>query len=76
MSRYHFLRMFRRLTGQTPHRYVLATRLRQVTRRLLTTSDRIIDIATAAGFGDISNFNAVFSQAFGASPTAFRQRRG
>lgn len=77
MSRYHFLRMFRRITGQTPHRHVLVTRLRHAARRLRTTSDRVIDIAADTGFDDVSNFNAQFMRAFGSSPLQFRtaQRR-
>jgi AraC family transcriptional regulator len=74
MSTYHFLRVFRRVTGQTPHRYVLATRLRYAAHSLATTPERIIDIANTAGFGDISNFNAAFVRAFRASPTVFRAR--
>jgi AraC family transcriptional regulator len=74
MSSYHFLRVFRRVTGQTPHRYVLATRLRHAAHRLSATPERIIDIANAAGFGDVSNFNAAFVRAFHLSPTAFRTR--
>jgi AraC-like DNA-binding protein len=62
------------MTGQTPHRYVLATRLRHAAQRLRNTTDRVIEIAGAAGFGDVSNFNAAFHIAFGITPTAFRAR--
>lgn len=74
LSAYHFLRVFRRITGQTPHRHVLVTRLRHAARRLLSTSDRVIDIVADSGFGDVSNFNAQFLRAFGASPVRFRER--
>lgn len=76
MSRFHFLRVFRRVLGATPHRYVLATRLRYAARRLLATRERIADIAGTVGFGDLSNFNVNFSRAFGVSPRAFRLRGG
>jgi transcriptional regulator GlxA family with amidase domain len=76
MSPFHFLRVYRRITGQTPHRHVLATRLRHAARCLRTSSDRIADIAIAVGFGDLSHFNASFVRHFRLSPGAYRARRG
>jgi AraC family transcriptional regulator len=75
LSPYHFLRVFRRTTGQTPHRYVQATRLRQAAQRLTTTQDKIVDVAAAVGFGDLSNFNASFVRAFGRQPSVYRSDR-
>lgn len=73
MSAFHFLRVYRRVTGQTPHRHVLATRLRHAAQRLRTTKERIADIAMAVGFGDLSTFNASFARYFGVSPRAYRR---
>ena len=72
MSPFHFLRVYRRVTGQTPHRHVVATRLRQAARRLRTSNDRIADIALEVGFGDLSHFNASFVRHFRVSPGAYR----
>ena len=76
MSEFHFLRVYRRITGQTPHRHVLATRLRHAARRLRTCSDRIADIALEAGFGDLSHFNASFVSHFRVSPGIYRASAG
>jgi AraC family transcriptional regulator len=76
MSPFHFLRVYRRVTGQTPHRHVLATRLRHAARRLRRSSDRITDIALESGFGDLSHFNASFVRHFRISPGVYRARRG
>jgi AraC family transcriptional regulator len=73
MSAFHFLRVYRRVTGQTPHRHVLATRLRHAAKRLRTTENRIADIAMAVGFGDLSTFNASFVRYFSVSPRAYRR---
>jgi AraC-like DNA-binding protein len=75
MSPFHFLRVYRRVTGQTPHRHVLTTRLRHAARRLRISSDRIVDIALEVGFGDLSHFNASFVSYFGVSPGAYRNSR-
>jgi AraC family transcriptional regulator len=74
MSPFHFLRVYRRVTGQTPHRHVLTTRLRQAARRLRASRDRIGDIAIDVGFGDLSHFNATFLRHFQVTPSAYRAR--
>ncbi|HET9369253.1 MAG TPA: AraC family transcriptional regulator [Vicinamibacterales bacterium] len=72
LSPYHFLRTFESITGATPHQYVRRLRLRDAAVRLLTTNDKVLDVALASGFGDVSNFNRAFRAEFGASPRAYR----
>jgi len=74
LSPYHFLRTFERLTGVTPHQYVLRTRLREAAIRLRTGWAKIVDVALESGFGDVSNFNRAFRTEFGVSPRAYRHR--
>jgi AraC-like DNA-binding protein len=74
MSKYHFLRTFRNVVATTPHRYVLALRLRRSAQRLAGSSDPIAAIAADAGFDDLSTFYAHFRKAFGRSPKAWRAR--
>ncbi len=72
LSPYHFLRSFQRLTGTTPHQYVVRMRLRRASIRLKLETTRISDIALDCGFGDISNFNRAFRAEFGISPRKYR----
>lgn len=72
MSKYHFLRVFRRVTGVTPHRFLIDTRLRRAAVALRSTFAPIGAVALDAGFGDLSTFNAHFRRMFGRSPSAFR----
>ena len=74
LSPYHFLRVFEGLTGTTPHQYLLRVRLRRAAIRLREESAKILDIALACGFGDISNFNRSFRAEFGLSPRAYRSK--
>ena len=72
LSPYHFLRTFERLTGVTPHQYVMRARLRDAAIRVVDEPARIVDIALDSGFGDVSNFNHAFRAEFGVSPTRYR----
>lgn len=74
LSPFHFLRTFERLTGVTPHQYLLRARLREAALRLNESTDRVIDIALACGFGDVSNFNRAFRSEFGVAPRVYRGR--
>jgi AraC family transcriptional regulator len=74
MSKYHFLRTFRRIVGVTPYEYLLGTRMRQAAVRLCTTLTPVATIAFDAGFGDLSTFNGRFRQVFGMPPGEYRRR--
>jgi AraC family transcriptional regulator len=75
LSPYHFLRTFERLTGVTPHQYVLRSRLREAAMRLVDEPGKVLDIALDCGFGDVSNFNRAFRAEFGVSPSRYRAQR-
>jgi AraC family transcriptional regulator len=72
LSPYYLLRVFERLTGVTPHQYVLRARLREAAMRLAAEPSRVLDIALDCGFGDVSNFNRAFRAEFGVAPRLFR----
>jgi AraC family transcriptional regulator len=75
MSRYHFVRVFQRITGLTPYQYLLGVRLRRTAVTLCTSAMPITGIALDAGFGDLSTFHGRFRQVFGQSPGSFRRMR-
>src|SRR5262245_22261136 len=75
MSRYHFLRTFRRLVGMTPHQFLLRTRLARAAVRLRRTRAPIATIAFETGFNDLSTFNRRFRRVTGMHPGAYRALR-
>ena len=75
MSRYHFLRTFRRALGVTPYQLLLNLRMRRAAIALATSAAPVAAIAFASGFGDLSTFNARFRQVVGTTPGAFRSAR-
>jgi AraC family transcriptional regulator len=72
MSKYHFLRCFRRATGTTPYQYVLAIRLRRAATALARTRLPISTIALNEGFNDLSSFNRYFRRMLNMTPNQYR----
>ena len=71
-SPFHFLRVFSRVLGVTPHQYLVRSRLRRAARLLADAERSVTDIALDVGFGDLSNFVRTFHRAAGVSPRGFR----
>ena len=72
LSPFHFLRLFTKVLGVTPHQYLLRSRLRRAARLLADESLPITGIALDVGFNDLSNFVRTFRRAAGVSPRGFR----
>ena len=75
LSPFHFLRVFGRALGVTPHQYLVRSRLRRAARLLADDPRSVTDIALDVGFGDLSNFVRTFHRAAGVSPGAFRRAK-
>ncbi len=73
LSAFHFLRVFRGVTGTTPHQYLIGARLRLAARLLLDTQRPITDIAYDVGFQDLSHFANTFRRVIGCSAGAYRR---
>jgi len=73
LSPFHFLRLFARVLGVTPHQYLVRARLRRAARLLTDDVRPITDVALDVGFGDLSNFVRSFHRAAGVSPGGFRR---
>ncbi|WP_432738674.1 helix-turn-helix domain-containing protein [Maridesulfovibrio sp. FT414] len=71
LSHYHFVRVFEKETGITPHAYLMQTRVNRA-RGMLDSSMRLADIAAACGFFDQSHFTRHFSRQFGLTPGRYR----
>jgi AraC-like DNA-binding protein len=73
LSAFHFLKLFARVLGVTPHQYLIRSRLRRAARLLADEERAITDIALDVGFADLSNFVRTFHRAAGTSPRGFRR---
>lgn len=71
MSRFHFHRVFRAITGVTPKAYAAAHRARRV-RDELSRTDTVTEAIYAAGFNSSGRFYATAPAVLGMTPTHFR----
>lgn len=72
MSAYHFARMFKATTGQTPHAYVTRLRIERAQELLRTSRQPMSAIARHVGFSSKSHFAATFLKLTGMPPHLFR----
>ncbi len=74
-SPYHFARLFRQTTGESPHQFVLRQRLEAAQRLLKETNMPLTQVALEVGFPNQSHFTQAFRRRSGLTPLAYRQQR-
>lgn len=72
LSKYHFLRLFRRHLGMTPHQYVISCRI-DAARRALEAGTSPCETASRFGFADLSHFNRRFKRIHGVTPYQYQR---
>lgn len=75
MSKFHFIRRFKRSMGISPYQYLIKLRLDEALQLLRTGGMNVSQIAQATGFSDQSNFNAHFKRRFGTTPSTIGEGR-
>jgi AraC-like DNA-binding protein len=72
LSPYHFIRVFRQVTGLPPCDFRTALRLQEAKRLLLTTALDVTDVCYAVGYQSVGTFTTRFTQLVGLSPGRLR----
>jgi AraC family transcriptional regulator len=72
MSKYHFNRTFRQVTGVPPRRFLSALRIEAATWMLLNTDHKVTDICLDVGYSSLGTFIRRFSGMLGISPLKLR----
>jgi AraC family transcriptional regulator len=75
LSPYHFTRLFKESTGQSPYRYVVEARVRKAKELLTTGKFTISEAAYRVGFVDQSHLTRHFKRIFGLPPKRLLNRR-
>lgn len=74
MSRFHWHRVFHAMTGETCAQAVRRVRLHRAAGWLIHQNEPIADIAARVGYPNVQSFSRAFSEGFGISPGAFRNK--
>ena len=69
----HFSNTFKQVTGVTPHRYILRSRIERARELLRMTSLSVGEIAAAVGFAGQSHFCTAFRRETGVTPSRYRR---
>ena len=72
-SVYHFTRVFKRVTGYSPHEYLIKFRVNKAKSLLKNTNKSIDDIAGCVGFCSTSNFIRTFRELEDMTPLKYRK---
>lgn len=67
LSKYHFLRVFKKQMGLTPHQYILSQRVHKA-KELILSGEKLSHIPFSVGFSDQSHFIRNFRKIYGYSP--------
>ena len=70
-SKYHFLREFKRITGETPIVFLNRTRCENAKHMLRTGAFSIKEVSAQCGFEDLSYFGKIFKNFCGVTPKQY-----
>lgn len=70
-SKFHFMRLFKKTYGKTPHQYLTTVRIEKA-KHLLQTNMRVSEVCYAVGFDSITSFTSLFKKQTGQTPSAFQ----
>jgi len=73
LSPFHFARLFKKLTGASPHNYLAGVRATKAQLLLAETDLSVTEIGTRVGYLSGSHFTKAFRTATGATPREFRK---
>ena len=76
VSEAHFIRSFRSVFGETPHRYLQRRRVERSMFLLRETERSVTDICLDVGFTSLGTFSRMFREIVGETPSAYRMGHG
>lgn len=73
LSPFHFARLFKKLTGSTPHNYLAGIRATRAQLLLADTDLSVTEVGAQVGYLSASHFTKAFRLATGTTPREFRK---
>lgn len=72
-SKFHFIRLFKTMYGNTPHQYLIKVRIENA-KELLQKGNAVTDTCFAVGFDSVPSFTALFKRYTKLSPSKYQQQ--
>jgi AraC family transcriptional regulator len=72
LSVHHFIRAFKRSTGNTPHQHVMARRIECAMDLLRRPDGSVAEVSSSVGYASPSHFVASFRRRLGVTPGTYR----
>jgi AraC-like DNA-binding protein len=76
VSEAHFIRTFRAVFGETPHRYLQRRRVERSMFLLRETDRSVTDVCFDVGFTSLGTFSRTFREIVGETPSGYRRGHG
>ena len=76
VSEAHFIRSFRAVFGEPPHRYLQRRRVERSMFLLRETDRSVTDVCFDVGFISLGTFSRTFREIVGEAPTEYREHNG
>jgi AraC-like DNA-binding protein len=69
-SKFHFIRLFKKIYGKTPHQYLTFVRIEKA-MQLLQADNPVSEVCYSVGFESLSSFSGLFKRIVGITPSTF-----
>ena len=74
VSKFHFIRLFKRYYGRTPNQYLQEVRI-EMAKKLLLKRRSIDEVCNAIGFKSKTSFISLFKKMTGVTPLAYQNKK-
>jgi AraC-like DNA-binding protein len=74
VSKFHFIRVFKRYYGRTPHQYLQEVRIEKA-KKVLIKGQSIDEVCNAIGFKSKTSFISLFKKMTGVTPLAYQNKK-
>lgn len=68
VSKYHFIRLFKKYYGRTPHQYLTEVRVRKA-KELIRAGMTVRGACFAVGYDSVTSFSSLFKKKTGSAPS-------
>ena len=74
VSKFHFIRVFKKYYGRTPHQYLQEVRI-EMAKKILLKGKSIDEVCNAIGFKSKTSFISLFRKMTGVTPLAYQNKK-